>query len=203
MSPQPVSSGQAGDRPENLPREAESRRTRVARQELSAKGSDIDNTIRQLKLELKLRYYAVVLGKTQHGLAQENLTQFDQVVELNEARFKRGEISGLDISRVRAERLRFLTDVLNADLELKNAKTALLELLGVSDFATQFDVVEPLASIGPQVASPELQAQALRSRPDLLAAQQRLERDRSDVQLQTRCRTLRQRANQEAIPRRH
>lgn len=161
-----------------------SKRTQVAQQDLTATSSDVVNTIRQLKLELKLRYYAAVLAKAQYGLAEENLKQFDQIIQLNEARFKQGEISGLDINRVRAERLRFLTDVLDADLDLKNAKTGLLELLGVSDFAAQFDVVEPLASSEPQVQLPELQTQALRDRPDLLAEQQRLERDQANVQLQ-------------------
>jgi outer membrane protein TolC len=106
-----------------------SKRTLVARQELSATGSDLDNTMRQLKLELKRRYYTVVLAKAQRDLAQENLKQFDEIIKLNEARYKQGELSGLEINRVRAERLRFFTDLLDADLQLNNAKTALLELL--------------------------------------------------------------------------
>ncbi len=162
-----------------------SKRSRVARQELTATGSDIENAIRQLRLELRLRYYAVALAKAQHTLAEKNLEQFDEIIQLNEARFKQGEISGLEINRVRAERLRFLSDVLDSDLQLKNAKTALLELLGAPDLSASFDVVEPLASGGPQEpVLTELEAQALRNRPDLMAAQQRLERNQSDVQLQ-------------------
>ena len=160
------------------------KRTRVARQELSATGSDLDNTVRQLKLELKRRYYTVVLAKAQRNLAQENLKQFDEIIQINEARFKQGELSGLEINRVRAERLRFFTDVLDADLQLKNAKTALLELLGVPSFDATFDVVEALATARPSVQLADLRAQALRTRPDLIAAQQRLDRNRSDVQLQ-------------------
>lgn len=161
------------------------KRTLVARNELSATSSDLENTIRQLKLELKLRYYTVVLAKSQHDLAQENLKQFDEIIQLNEARFKQGELSGLEINRVRAERLRFFTDVLDSDLQLKNAKTALLELLGILDLNAAFDVAEKLGGgFGPPLHLPDLQAQALQTRPDLLAAQQRLERNRSDVQLQ-------------------
>lgn len=162
-----------------------SKRTRVAQQELTATGSDLDNTIRELKLELKLRYSTVALAKAQYGLAQENLKQFDEIIQLNEARFKEGEISGLEINRVRAERLRFLTDVLDAELQLKNATAALLELLGASDLNAPLDVVDPLVSAGsPQLQLSELQAQALLTRPDLMAAQQRLERNRLDVQSQ-------------------
>lgn len=107
------------------------KRVQVARQELGVSESEVGNTIRQLKFELKRRYYTVVLAKAQRELAEEILKQFDEIIRLNEARFKQGEISGLEMNRVRAERLRFFTDLLDSDLQLKNAKTALLELLGV------------------------------------------------------------------------
>lgn len=160
------------------------KRTLVARQELTATDSDVQNTVRQLRFELKRRFYSVVLAKAQHDLAQEILKQFDEIIRLNEARFKQGELSGLEINRVRAERLRFFTDVLDADLQLKNAKTALLELLGVQDLAASFDVVGSFLTSAPQLQLPDLQADALQARPDLMAERQRLERNRFGVQLQ-------------------
>src|SRR5581483_8667440 len=160
------------------------KRVQVARQELGVSESEVQNTIRQLKVELKRRYYTVVLAKAQRELAQEILKQFDEIIRLNEARFKQGEISGLEMNRVRAERLRFFTDQLDADLQLKNAKTALLELLGVSDLSTPFDVAETLGIRPLQLSPQDLQAQALQARPDLLAERQRLERNRQDLRLQ-------------------
>jgi len=160
------------------------KRVQVARQELGVSESEVGNTIRQLKAELKRRYYTVVLAKAQRELADEILKQFDEIIRLNEARFKQGEISGLEMNRIRAERLRFFTDVLDSDLQLRNAKTALLELLGVSDLSTPFDVAETLG-VRPLALTPQdLQAQALQARPDLLAERQRLERNRQDLRLQ-------------------
>ncbi len=160
------------------------KRVRVARQELAASESGVQDTVRQLKLELKRRYYVVVLAKAQRDLAGEILKQFDDIIRLNEARFKQGELSGLEINRIRAERLRFFNDVLDADLQLKNAKTDLLEVLGVFDLNTVFDVSEPLAASSLTVDLPQLQTQALENRPDLRAERQRLERNRQDLQLQ-------------------
>ncbi len=160
------------------------KRVQVARQELGVSESEVQNTVRQLKAELKRRYYTVVLAKAQRELAEEILKQFDEIIRLNEARFQQGEISGLEMNRIRAERLRFFTDRLDADLQLRNAKIALLELLGVSDLSTPFDVAETLG-IRPLALSPQdLQAQALQARPDLLAERQRLERNRQDLRLQ-------------------
>ena len=161
-----------------------SKRAQVARQELTVSESELQNTIRQLKFELKRRYYTVVLAKAQRDLSQEVLKQFDEIIRLNEARYKQGEISGLEINRVRAERLRFFNDLLDADLQLKNAKTALLELLGASDLSVSFDVAETLAARGVEVQLPDLQARALQNRPDLIAESQRLERNRQDLRLQ-------------------
>ncbi|MBS1852831.1 MAG: TolC family protein [Acidobacteria bacterium] len=160
------------------------KRIRVAKQELAATESGLQDTVRQLKLELKRRYYVVVLAKAQRDLAGEILKQFDDIIRLNEARYKQGELSGLEINRIRAERLRFYNDLLDAELQLKNAKTDLLEVLGVSDLNTTFDVTEALAA-QPFTADPlQLQTQAIESRPDLRAERQRLERDRQDLQLQ-------------------
>ena len=160
------------------------KRASVARQELTVSRSEVENTVRQLKLELKRRYYTVVLARAQRDLAQDILKQFDEIIRLNEARYKQGEISGLEMNRVRAERMRFFTDLLDSDLQLRNAKIALLELLGVSDLSASFDVTQTLSARPLAVQLGDLQAQALQARPDLLAERQRLERNRQDLQLQ-------------------
>ncbi|HWR14987.1 MAG TPA: TolC family protein [Terriglobales bacterium] len=161
-----------------------SKRTQVAQQDLRATGSDIQNVERELRLEVKRRYYAVVLAKSQLSLAQEILKQFDDVIRLNEERFKQGELSGLEMNRIRAERLRFYTDALDSRLQLVNSKTALLELLGSGNLTSQFDVTESLTAKLQPVQLAEMQQLAIQSRPDLAAAQQRLERNRRDLDLQ-------------------
>lgn len=161
-----------------------SKRIGVARQDLAATQSDVQNSFRQLKFELKRRYYEVVLAKAQRELAQEVLTQFDDIIRLNEARFKQGEISGLEINRIRAERARFSSDLLDSDLQLKNAKTSLVELLGVQDLSTAFEVAEALTAPALQLDLSALQREALQQRPDIMAERQRLERNRQNLALQ-------------------
>lgn len=160
------------------------KRMRVAEQELAATESGVQDTMRQLRFELKRRYYMIVLAKSQRDLAGEILKQFDDIIRLNEARFKQGELSGLEINKIRAERFRFYNDVLDSDLQLKNTKTALLELLGVGDMGTQFDVVETLSAPTLTLDLPQLQTDALQNRPDLRTERQRLERNRQDLRLQ-------------------
>lgn len=160
------------------------KRTVVAEKELSATESDVQNTLRQLTFELKRRYYGVALAQAQLRLAQDLLTGFDDVIRVNEARYQQGEISGLENARVKAERLRFFNDLLEAQLQLSNSRVALLELLGATDLSAPFEVVDSLPVSGAVPNRDDLQRLALDNRPDYVAERQRLERDRSQLTLE-------------------
>ena len=157
------------------------KRTRVAEQEVEVTQSLLQDTIRQLKLELKTRYYRVVLAKAELELARQVLAQFDEIIRINRLRYQQGEISGLDLARIETERRRFFDDLVAAELALQNAKTALLELLGASDLSASLDVTEALAFRPLTVPAEQFQEQALMSRADLQARRQQMERERRQV----------------------
>lgn len=160
------------------------KRTAVAMQDVQVSQSSLEDVIRQLKLELKSRYFAVSLAKAQYDLAQGIVSEYDKVVKVNEARYKQGEVSGFEFSRLQTERLRFFNDVVEAELQLKNSKVALLELLGADPGITDFDVTDTLNSASPSIALPDLQQQALQARADLIAQRQRVERGSQEIRLQ-------------------
>lgn len=153
------------------------KRTAVAQQDVAVTNSSLQDVIRQLTLELKNRYFSVSLAKSQLGLAQQILSEYDKVIKINEARYKEGEISGFEFSRLQTERLRFFNDQVEAELQLKNSKVALLELLGADPSAIDFDVAEELAFVPVPVEIQSLQEQAEMNRPDLAAQKQRVERE--------------------------
>jgi cobalt-zinc-cadmium efflux system outer membrane protein len=160
------------------------KRAAVAMQDVQVSQSSLEDVIRQLKLELKSRYFAVSLAKAQYDLAQEIVSEYDKVVKVNEARYKQGEVSGFEFSRLQTERLRFFNDVVEAELQLKNSKAALLELLGADPGITDFDVTDTLNSAFLPMALPDLQQQALQARADLIAQRQRVERGSREIGLQ-------------------
>ena len=69
-----------------------SKRILVAEQDLTATESLLQDTVRQGKLELRTRYYRVVLAKSEFELARGVLDQFDELIRLNEDRYKQGEV---------------------------------------------------------------------------------------------------------------
>lgn len=160
------------------------KRTQAAEQQVAVSESAVQDTVRQAKFELRQRYYSVVLAKAELELAREILAQFDEILRLNEARFREGGVSGLDLSRVQTERLRFFNDLISAELLLKNAKTSLLELLGARDLTADFDVRERLEFHPLEMPLQSLQEQAEQTRPDLIAERQRVERDRRQVRVE-------------------
>ena len=155
-----------------------SRLGRVADEAVLGAQATLQDTIRRLTLELKGRYWGVVLAAQQVELATEVLGQFDQVVRLTEQRYEQGEASGLEVSRLRTERLRFFNDQVIAELGLANAKVALLELLGARALSADFEIEEELAFDRVTVELQDLQEEALRRRPDLAAQGARVEQAR-------------------------
>lgn len=160
------------------------KRTATAVQDVRVSEASLEDTIRQLKLELKNRYFSVGLAKAQYGLAQQILSEYDNLIKVNEARYKQGEVSGFEFSRLETERLRFFNDVLDSELQLKNAKVALLEMLGGDPGATDFDVTDDLKAVPPAISLGDIQQQALQTRADLIAQRERVERGSRELNLQ-------------------
>jgi cobalt-zinc-cadmium efflux system outer membrane protein len=155
---------------------------------------------RRLELDVRRSYFGVVLAKADVEVAQVALDEIDKVITLNRARNQQGEISGGEVRRIQVERLRFVDDLFNAQLALRNARSTLLALLNASDLGVEFDVTESLApnpstsSIAqtPPVAALDvaaLRTQALALRPDLQAAQRDVQRADTETQLQRALRT--------------
>jgi cobalt-zinc-cadmium efflux system outer membrane protein len=160
------------------------KRMSVAKQDVAIAGTSVNEVVRQLKLELKRRYYDVVLAKAQAELAQQMLDQFDQIVRVTEARYKQGDISGLEMSRTRAERARFFGDLVDANLQLTNSKLSLVEILGVPDFSASFEIEDKLTFEDKAIDIDQLRRLASDTRPDLVAARLGAERNSRRLDLE-------------------
>jgi len=64
---------------------------------------------------LKRKFYTVVLDQSLLNLAKENQTTFEEIVKHTTELLNAGEISGLDLERLEVEKLKFDTDVANAE----------------------------------------------------------------------------------------
>jgi len=138
---------------------------------------------RQLVFAFKQGFVAMLLAKADLNLAEENLRDYSKTVQLNEIRFKAGEISGTDFSRIVLQRSRFESDLLNAQLALSQARTQLLTFLGFDTFPPSFDVQGGLESAPLNLDLDQLKRAALAARPDYLAAMDGVRKAQADVKL--------------------
>lgn len=152
-------------------------RTAVADAAREAAALTADDQARQLALEVKRAYLAVVLAQADRTVAQASLDEIDRVISLNQARFAQGEISGAEVRRLQVERLRFVEDVFAADLAVRNTRSALLALLNAPQLDQPVELTDglrapesggdaALVAAAPRQAEGVF-AQAMVQRPDL------------------------------------
>ena len=177
-------------------------RTATAQAGVEAAQARVENARRLLTLDVQRAYFQAVLATADRDVARASLEEIDRALGLNRARFDRGEISGGELRRLQVERLRFVDDVFAAELALRNARSALLALMNVTNLSQVFEVTEPLAAsstttpptapgvvaavlpgaIGTQGSA--LVADALFRRPDVIAAQREVIRADTQTRLQ-------------------
>jgi cobalt-zinc-cadmium efflux system outer membrane protein len=183
-------------------------RTQAAATRAEASQLDVQNTVREIELQVRRTYIAAVLAQADLEVSRNALTEIDKVIALNRARFDQGEISGAELRRVQVERLRFVDDVFAADLALKNARSSVLALLNASALDQPVELTEPLAASAPANASPDsttperpsapaaapvasqpLLAEALAARPDVQSARRAEAAADTETRLQRALRT--------------
>ena len=151
---------------------------------------------RRLALSVQRAYLQAVLAKADREVARASLADIDQVLQITKARLDQGEIAGGELRRLQVERLRFVDDQFATELALKNAKAALLAIMGFVDLGRDFDVSDVLTEVPASLAAisasaapggldrAALERQALAARPDLIAARGEERRADTETQLQ-------------------
>jgi outer membrane protein, heavy metal efflux system len=126
---------------------------------------------RQLRFQSEQAFVNALLAKSSLDLTRENLKSFSAVVDVNRERVRSGDLAEGELYKIELQQLQFEQDVAAADIALIQAKAQLRQLIGFDTVPDDFDVSGELTSAKVSVDLPQLQQQALESRPDLLAAQ--------------------------------
>jgi cobalt-zinc-cadmium efflux system outer membrane protein len=159
----------------------------------------VDNRVRQLRIEVQRVYFQLVLARLDAEQARAALVEIDQVIAVSRSRYKQGEVSGGELRRLEVERLKFSEDALQAELATRNARSAILALLGAPRLDQPLEPTDTLAAgggrtegvvapsppeSGPALNAAALTAQALAARADITAARQDQARAQAEVGLQ-------------------
>jgi len=125
---------------------------------------------RTLTYNVATLFINVELAESTLELAQTDLKSFQDTVDVTQARYNAGDIGEDDLLKIKLQMLQFQTDVNQAKLARVQGLSDLRQLLGYESIAADYDVT-PSFDYQPTSGSLEdLQAKALQTRPDLLAA---------------------------------
>lgn len=146
-------------------------RLQAARDQTAVVRYQAADSERQLVFNVAQQFVAALLAESTLAFAQQDLDSFQQTVTISQERFRVGDMSEGDFLKIKLQLLQFQTDVSGAQLAKVQALAALRQLLGfesvpdgyVCDGELSYDVIHGNLE--------DLKSLALRSRPDLNAAQ--------------------------------
>jgi cobalt-zinc-cadmium efflux system outer membrane protein len=158
-------------------------RIRAARDQTAQTRSLVSDNERTLTFNVAQQFIAVLLAKSTLEFAQQNLSSFQQTLDLSGSRYKSGAISEGDLLKIKLQKLQFQTDVSSAQLALVQSLASLRELLGYDSVPADYDVIGQLAYEPLHGNKEDLQLLALKQRPDYVAAEQGVTLAQSQFQL--------------------
>jgi cobalt-zinc-cadmium efflux system outer membrane protein len=144
-------------------------------QVLDAERTTVANTTQQ--------FIAALLAKSNLDFAEQLLDSYKHTVGISQEQNQAGAISKADLLKIQLQTLQFQTDVTSARIALVQALNTLRELLGFDSVPRVYDVSGQLAYSPVLLTLEDLQARALTSRPDLLAAERGVTAVKSQIDL--------------------
>jgi cobalt-zinc-cadmium efflux system outer membrane protein len=159
------------------------RRLEAARDQTAVTRAQVTDAERTLAFNVGQQFVSVLLAESTVQFAEQGLKSFQQTVDIGEAQFKAGFIGEGDYLKIKIQLLQFQTDLSSARLARVQALTALRGFLGYDAVPADFDVIGDLAYQPLTTHVEDLQALALRERPDFRAAELGITAARSQLTL--------------------
>jgi len=146
-------------------------RLEAAKDQTAVTTAQVGDDERTLAFNVASQFISAVLAQADLDLAEKDLASFQQTVDISQASFTAGAISGGDLLKIKIQLLQFQMDVSAAKLARVQALASLRQLLGYESVPESYEVVGDLEYKPVKLGEDDLKAMALRQRPDVRAAQ--------------------------------
>ena len=146
--------------------------------------AEVLDAVRMLRLEVQQAFIDVQLAQENLALARENAASLQEIVTLNQARVSGGEVAEVELLRSRIAALQSQQSVRSAELKVRSERRRLERTMGRTPANGPLEIAA-LERPAPIAASPtDLQARAVRARPDLRALRYAQARSQAEIRLQ-------------------
>jgi outer membrane protein, heavy metal efflux system len=146
-------------------------RLQAAKDQTAVTSATVDDDARTLTFNVASQFISALLAQSELDLAEKDLASFKQTVDISQASFSAGSMSGSDFLKIKIQLLQFQMDVSAAKLARVQALASLRQLLGYESVPESYEVVGDLEYKPVKLGEDDLKAMALRQRPDVRAAQ--------------------------------
>ncbi len=146
-------------------------RLQAAKDQTAVTSATVDDNARTLTFNVASQFISALLAQSELDLAERDLTSFQQTVDISQASYTAGSMSGADFLKIKIQLLQFQMDVSAAKLARVQALASLRQLLGYESVPESYEVVGDLEYKPVKLGEDDLKAMALRQRPDVRAAQ--------------------------------
>ena len=147
------------------------RRLDAARDQTAVTTATVADNERTVTASVAQEFIGALLAKANLELARTDLDSFQQSMEISEAKYQAGATSEGDLLKIKLQMLQFQMDLSAAELAKAQALFGLRQLLGFESVPENYDVDGELDYQQMKLNEDDLKMLALRSRPDLRAAQ--------------------------------
>src|SRR5579864_7602062 len=143
----------------------------AAQDQTAVTTAQVSDNERTLTFNVASQFISALLAQSELNLAEQDLASFQETVDISQASFNAGSMSGGDLLKIKIQMLQFQMDVSAARLARVQAMASLRQLLGYESVPESYEVAGDLEYKPVKLGMDDLKAMALRQRPDLRAAQ--------------------------------
>jgi cobalt-zinc-cadmium efflux system outer membrane protein len=129
------------------------------------------------------QFVTALLAKSNLEFAAQFLQSYMHTVDISQEQHQAGAISKADLLKIQVQTLQFQADVTSARIALVQALGSLRQLMGFESVPRDYDVAGDLAHESLTVRVEDLEAKALKLRPDLQATQRSIVSANSQIGL--------------------
>ncbi len=159
-------------------------RLQAAKDQTAVTAAQVSDNERTLTFNVAAQFIAALQAQSDLSFAQQDLASFQNTVDISQATFDAGSMSGGDLLKIKLQlHLQFQMDVSAARLAQVQALATLRQLLGYESVPENYAVMGNLEHQPVKLSLDDLKALALRQRPDLREAQLSVTASQSQYQL--------------------
>ena len=138
---------------------------------------------RTMLFTLRSGFVNLLQAKAVLDIARQNLDYYNKTIEVSRSRYAAGDMAKVDLVRIELQLAQYQSDVVNAQVNVRTAKIALLTLLNDRTPVDRFDVTGVYDFKDTLLPLEEYRQVAMETRPDLKLAVLAVDKSKTDNRL--------------------